>query len=415
MHNQAHRQDIKGLIPIEEKAARPIILAFVSYYLPGYRAGGPIRTIANMVDQLGADFDFRIITTDRDLGDIKHYHGVQIDAWNNVGKAKVFYASRKARSFISITRLIRETPHDILYLNSFFDPSFTIKPIIAGWLGIAPQKTTVIAPRGEFSDGALAIKAWKKKPFVMLVRILSLYNCAKWHASTEFEAADIKKALGVKTQRVTVARNITVAPDLLESVGAVSERTDEGESETGRLRICFLSRISAMKNLEFALRVINELSVPVDFHIYGPKEDAAYWERCEAVIAKLPAHVQATYRGSVDHANVKIVIAQHDIFFVPSLGENYGHVFMESLASGVPILVSDQTPWRELSSKGVGWDIPLDDPQEYINVIEQFARTGLVERQKIRQKCLKFAAMKAADGSALELNKALFYCAMSQN
>ena len=47
---------------------RPIILSFAGHYLPGYKAGGPIRSIANMVDQLGDEFDFRIVAGDRDLG-----------------------------------------------------------------------------------------------------------------------------------------------------------------------------------------------------------------------------------------------------------------------------------------------------------------------------------------------------------
>lgn len=35
------------------------ILTLADYYLPGYKAGGPIRTLANMVDMLGDEFKFR--------------------------------------------------------------------------------------------------------------------------------------------------------------------------------------------------------------------------------------------------------------------------------------------------------------------------------------------------------------------
>ena len=45
------------------------ILSSVGYYLPGYKAGGPIRTLANMVDRLGDEFQFKIVTLDRDFGD----------------------------------------------------------------------------------------------------------------------------------------------------------------------------------------------------------------------------------------------------------------------------------------------------------------------------------------------------------
>ena len=45
------------------------ILIFIDWFLPAYKAGGPIRSIANLVDNLHADFDFYIVTGDRDLGD----------------------------------------------------------------------------------------------------------------------------------------------------------------------------------------------------------------------------------------------------------------------------------------------------------------------------------------------------------
>lgn len=36
----------------EEMKNKPKILTFVGYYLPGYKAGGQLRTIANMVENL---------------------------------------------------------------------------------------------------------------------------------------------------------------------------------------------------------------------------------------------------------------------------------------------------------------------------------------------------------------------------
>jgi glycosyltransferase involved in cell wall biosynthesis len=43
------------------------------------------------------------------------------------------------------------------------------------------------------------------------------------------------------------------------------------------------------------------------------------------------------------------------------LGENFGHVILEALGAGCPVVISDQTPWSHLQEKGVGWTLPLDD------------------------------------------------------
>ncbi len=53
------------------------LLVFISFYLPGFKAGGPIKTIQNMVTQLDGDLDFCIVTRDRDLGDTEAYSSIK--------------------------------------------------------------------------------------------------------------------------------------------------------------------------------------------------------------------------------------------------------------------------------------------------------------------------------------------------
>ena len=52
-----------------DKATRPVVLVAIDWYLPAYRAGGPIRSIANLVAALGDEIDFRIVCGNRDLGE----------------------------------------------------------------------------------------------------------------------------------------------------------------------------------------------------------------------------------------------------------------------------------------------------------------------------------------------------------
>src|SRR3546814_16671162 len=62
--------------------------------------------------------------------------------------------------------------HNAVYINSFFDPQFATLPLIARQFGWAPSEPTVIlAPRGEFSQGALAIKPMKKQAFMAASRV----------------------------------------------------------------------------------------------------------------------------------------------------------------------------------------------------------------------------------------------------
>lgn len=379
------------------------ILIFVAYYLPGYKFGGPVRTIANMVDHLGDDaLDFRIVTADRDVLDSEPYPNVTVDDWNVVGKAQVFYASPGNRSLSAFERLIRETPHDVLYLNSFFDPAFTLRPMLARRLGRLPDKPVVIAPRGEFSAGALALKRWKKAPYLAVARLLGLYRGVIWQASSEHEAADICRMMGKAAQN-----DIVIAPDLPPSVDARASSVPLNSGPENPLRVVFLSRITPKKNLDFALRVLAQMSHPVEFNIYGPVWDEAYWQQCRGLIQTLPANVQVTYHGGVEPQVVPQVMASHDLFFFPTRGENFGHVILEALSVGTPVVLSDQTPWRDDGAGGCTV-FPLADEAGFAKAIEHFSALSPDERMAARTAALKVARRFVCQDQLLEQNQALF-------
>jgi len=386
--------------------SRPIILTFVRYYLPGYKSGGPVQTIANLVEALGDEFEFRIVTSDRDFLDVVPYPGITSDAWMSVRKAWVYYISPGRRRLFAWARLMRETPHDVLYLNSLFDPVYTLLPLLVRRLASSQMKPVVAAPRGELSSGALGLKRWKKGPFLAIAQIAGLYRKVLWHASTEDEAQVIRRQFGVAA-RVVTARNLPpMAGQRLKSCEAIDA--------PGPLRIVFLSRISRMKNLDYALRVLAKTCVRVQFDIWGTLEDSAYWKKCQDEIQALPENVAARYRGVADHSEVIKILAGYDLFFLPTRGENYGHVIAEAFSAGTPVLLSDQTPWRNLRREGVGWDLPLENGEAtFLEAIEETFHKVRLEKVAWRQRVSDFARNHLNDPSLLEANRALFLHAVA--
>jgi len=377
------------------------VLTFVAYYLPGFKSGGPVRSIANIVEHLGDKIDFRIVTADRDLMDIEPYPNITVNDWNINGKAQVFYASPGNRTVHRFAQLILETPHDALYLNSFFDPVFTFKPLVSRALRLIPERPIFIAPRGEFSEKALKLKAWKKRPYIWITRALGFYRNVTWQASSENETEDIHLVLGRTAEHVVVAPNLPsqLAEEAIEK--CVHELV-------GPMKIVFLSRITPKKNLVFALRVLTQVNVPVEFTIYGPIEDRAYWQRCQNIIVGFRSHIIIRYGGVIPHPKVLNILAKHDLFFLPTLGENYGHVIYEALVAGLQVLISDKTPWRNLQELGVGWDLPLDEPGAFARVIAAQAKLNVKERKKQRAKAKRYAAQVAQDEERIAQNLALF-------
>lgn len=361
------------------------ILTHVDYYLPGTRGGGSTRTVANMVDWLGDDVDFRILTRDHDLGGDQLYQDIVYGAWNPVGNAQVRYLSPPEMRLAALSRRLRPMDYDVLYLNSFFS-SFSVK---LAWLH--RYKPMILAPRGEFNAGALMQKPIKKHRYLALARASGVYRNVTWQASTPQEQDEIRALF--PRANVAIARNLPPCP-----LPEVPPHTDFSPP----LRIIFLSRISPKKNLEYALRVLATVEREVVFHIYGPQEDPSYWQVCQRLIDELPNHIHAAYRGSVHADAVLDTFSRYHLFFFPTLGENYGHVIWEALYAGCPVLVSDQTPWRGLN--GVGWDLPLEHPDAFRQIIET---VNLDDLQYMSAAAATLAHDHAIDPTVLNDNRRL--------
>jgi glycosyltransferase involved in cell wall biosynthesis len=385
-----------------------VLFTFSDSYLPGYKAGGPIQTLVNMVDSLADEYSFNIVTRDRDLGDGCPYPGIKQNEWNSIGQALVYYFAPEAYSNSNLRRVINQTFHDLIYLNSFFSWGFTIKPLLLRRIGLIPKNTPlVLAPRGEFSTGALKLKSFKKKTYIALAKLLGLYNHFVWQASSQYEKEDILRVMGKDA-------DVFVAPDLPAPIKLDSSFTISNPKKTGSIKCVFLSRISPKKNLRGALATLEGIEGQVELDIYGPLEDMNYWQDCQKVIHNLPNNISVNYKGLIAHDEVARAFAEHHLFLFPTLGENFGHVIIESLVAGCPVLLSDQTPWRNLAQEGVGWDLPLDRSEPFQEVVQRCVDMGEDEFRQLSQRANAYGVERSNDEEVLDANRNLFRYAIDK-
>ncbi|MFG6415752.1 glycosyltransferase family 4 protein [Roseateles sp. DC23W] len=375
------------------------VLIFVPNYFPGYMSGGIARTVLNTVEWLGDEFSFLIVTRDRDLGSDQPYD-VRRGDWVPMGRSRVRYLAPEELGLSALADLVNGTPHDILHLNSFFDPVFTIKLLLLMRLGRIRPSRVVMSPRGEFVEGPLQIKYAKKKLYIELSRLAGFYGGGmQWHASSPHEAQGIVNAMRLPASRVRSAIDLPIR----EAVVLAPQSPPQE-----RLRVVFLSRLTREKNLDGALRILQQVRRPMDFDIIGPQEDPAYWSECAALLQQLPAHVQARYLGPVAPEEVFQHLAGYDVFLFPSHGENYGHVVAESITVGTPVLISQNTPWRGLAVDGVGWDLDLADTAAFAQVLDDLASQTPEARAAARPAIQQAAAARLSDPVALEHNRTLY-------
>lgn len=386
------------------------VLTLADYYLPGTHAGGALRSLANLIATLGDDLDFRVITRDRDWLSDRRYPGITPGTWEQVGPAKVMYLSPETIHPSTLRRVIRDTPHDVLYLNSLFSRVFTLSVLGYRRLGLISAKPAVLAPRGQLTPGAIGINARKKGVFLTAARATGLYRDIIWQASSPDEEREVHEHF----DGPGVCARAVVAPDLptpWDQLAMVEHR----RKPAGFLKATFISRIARKKNLLGAIELLRGVRARATLDVYGPPEDPDYLRECQAAMATLPPHISAKYMGALEYEEIAPTFAQYDLFLFPTLGENFGHVLVEALAAGCPVAVSDRMPFRDLQTQGAGWVIPVEDPDRWRAALEACAAMDADQHARMSDAAREFARRVISDPRPIEQNRRLFLDAASQN
>lgn len=355
------------------------ILILMGHYLPGYKDGGPVRTVVNLVQNLGSDYHFYILTADRDHGDLQPYPDIQVNEWNQVGQASVYYVPPKGFGLGLIQKLSRGM--DLVYCCGPYN-DYAINAMLLNRFGKLGAPL-VVASMGSFSKGAYAIRGGKKSLFVKLFRMAGLFKTITWSVTSEMEAAELKAVVGEKA-------NTLVAADLprMETVQHTAQK------QKHHINLIFMSRICKKKNLLFAIEILNKVSGSVQFDIYGNTEDKLYWEKCCKALEELPEKVTWRYCGICDSEQVPETFARYDAMLLPTRGENFGHVINESLAAGCYPIISDTTLWLDLSEHNCGAVLPLHDKEGFVQEIDRLTALGGDDFQILSENAQRYIQQK---------------------
>ncbi|MFL6374787.1 MAG: glycosyltransferase family 4 protein [Pyrinomonadaceae bacterium] len=367
--------------------------------------------VANLVERFADRYDFFIVTRNYDSkGDRRPYTSVQTDQWNTVGPAQVFYFAKGTLTIHKASELLLSVKPHIVYLNSAF--SMPVRQFLrARRKGVGRELPVILAPCGEMSDGALAVKPFKKKLFLKLALASALYRDVIWKASFDAEAKEIRHVIG-QSAEIHVAADIapkSVLPDYDDSW--------KPEKEIGHVRLAFFSRVVPKKNLKFLLECLCEIrSGRIALDIIGPLEDLQYWAECQELISQLPDNVSVAVAGSFeDQRDALRRLAGSHFFAMPTLNENFGYVFLEAMAAGCPVIISDRTVWEDLEEKHVGWRVPLEDRAAYIARIEQCIAMDSAQYMQMSRRAREYSNEWLSRPEAETANANLLRYAMSRS
>jgi glycosyltransferase involved in cell wall biosynthesis len=368
------------------------ILALVSYYLPGYKSGGPVRSLSNLVEEVKDRFNFHIVTRDRDFGESQAYNNIRLGEWNEVGGARVFYCTPHQLTLLGLRRVISSVKYDVLYINGFFNPVFSIRAILLRRNRLIRRGPCIVAPQGEFSPGAFETRWVRKQAYVKLSRAIGTYGDVSWQASSSMERGDIQKHFGAEADIHLCADSV--------SPGLLSKKLEPPEKRPGKLKVVYISRIVPKKNLYGAIQLLSSLRGEVEFKIYGAIDDRSYWDKCQERIRSVPSSISVSYEGVVDHEEVVTMFSRSHVFLFPTFGENFGHVVLEALVAGCVPLVGDATPWQVIEKQRLGWTISVSQPDLWVSRLNQCLNMDQVAMDSYSNRCRSYARLLIANGGA---------------
>ena len=331
------------------------ILIVMGGFFPGKKFGGPPVSVNNFCS-LMEEYDCYIVTRNHDMGSKEIYSDIN-NGWNERINCKVLYLDDKEYRYKRFKEVIEEINPNIIYLQGLFQSCIIPCLILAKRYKIP----LILAPRGELCEGAMK-KKYKKIPYIIFLRIFRLLDNISFQSTSKDETDAIRRWLKVRTDRIDLLTNIPSIPLYDKS---------KTYKKQGEANFIFLSRIVSKKNLLAVIEYMFHVSGNVRLDIYGTIEDKEYWNECKKKINMLPDNINVEYKGIVNHDQVHDTFKKYDAFIFPTFSENFGHVIVEALMVGCPVIISDQTPWSDVANVDGGWSIPIEKEEKYIQAIQE--------------------------------------------
>jgi len=310
-------------------------------------------------------YDVFVLTSDKDLNETIPHADIRSDVWHEKEGITVYYLSDNKKIVDILKSALAKYQFDIIYLNSLYSYSFTILPLIAFYRKKINAKI-ILAPRGMLNPNALKFKYYKKAVFLKVLNLSKILDKLYLHATSQDEYDHILKNLNISSKQVYILENFP---------NTARQKLKVIEKKKNELSIIYCSRIHPIKNLHLMLSFLRKVpeNISLKVSIFGSIEDDPYWNECEAIMDELRIKHKVEYFGAIPHKEVDGNLMDNHLFILLTSGENFGHIIFESILVGTPVLISDQTPWKNLEQKRAGWDIDRFDEDSFINIITYIA------------------------------------------
>jgi glycosyltransferase involved in cell wall biosynthesis len=320
------------------------------YFAPAFRYGGPPRSILGLCRALmEAGVEIEVFTTTANgpeplaaAPEGTEYDGVRVRYFPLAWPRRYWRASGLAAA---IERALPSA--DLVHVHGLWN--------MTGSAAVARARSAgrpyVVSPRGMLQPAAMRRHRVLKTAAYWASERAHLSGAAFLHATSHLEQQQIAK---YGRSVVTIANGVApvaVSADVLEEVRERA-RIDAGDEVV----LC-LGRLHPIKRLDLlaaAFDIVHRARPRARLVIAGPDEDG-YRARVEPLFT--PVAAATRWLGAVDRETVAALFAASRTLVQCSDSESFGMSVAEALAAGLPVVVTNETPWPQVAALELGYSV----------------------------------------------------------
>jgi glycosyltransferase involved in cell wall biosynthesis len=339
------------------------VLHVTPYFAPAFRYGGPPRSILGLCQALiGAGVDVEVFTTTANgpeplaaAPEGTEYEGIRVRYFPLTWPKRYWRARGLAAA------LDRALPDaDLVHVHGLWN--------MTGSTAIARARAArlpyVLSPRGMLQPAARRRHHALKTAAYWAAERANLRDAACLHATSSMEEQQIA---GFGPPVVTIANGVkpfVTSGAALDRLRLRAEITPDDEV------VMCLGRLHPIKRLDLlaaAFAIVRRHCPRARLVIAGPDE-GGYRQRVAPLFA--PVADATRWLGAVDAETAGALYAASRMLIQCSDSESFGMSVAEALVNGLPVVVTDGTPWSHVASLGIGCSV-VQEPASLARAILQ--------------------------------------------
>ncbi|MBS9903569.1 glycosyltransferase [Vibrio alginolyticus] len=377
------------------------VCCVIPSFYPAFSYGGPIYSTYHSFTEL-AKFDdifIRVSTTNTNMN---AKLDVVMNKWVSLNDFQVKYYNETIVDKISLSLIFNVwkdiTKADVVHIQSIFNTPTPISLIYAKLF----RKKIILSPRGSLGEWCLD-NGNKFKSYWLKYAIKPFLKDVVWHSTAQQEKNEILQVF--PTAKVEIIPNgIEYEKFQVNDVFSKKEyikRFLNLDADVEKI-VVSMGRIQQKKGFDILLNafvdVINQYP-SAKLLIAG--EDEGELASLLSLVEKLKLNESVFFIGSISGQDKIDFLANADLFVLPSHNENFGNVYVESLAAGTPIVASTNTPWSEVEVGECGKWVPNSIKETSNAMLEMLGG----DREILRENAKKLAKKYDWQNIALQFKK----------